>query len=292
MARAIASYGGDADALAADHQHVFGIACPPYESALLEPDGSLGGEVSDRARRAVAAAGVSSGPGGEPPDHLSAQLYALALVSGAEADAIDDGKDAEATRARALARHLLDGHLLRWLPSLAIAVARCGRAFPSALVETALDVALQHRSVLGAPDAADLDLALPPIALSLHEKGTGLDEIAALLARPARAGALLGRDDVARLGRASRTPRGFGDRATMIENLLRTGAQLGSLGEVIDAIAATLRATRDALGDERLADVPPALVAPWRARLDETCEVLERLRSAYGPQPAEGAPAP
>jgi TorA maturation chaperone TorD len=280
LAAAIAAYGGDLDALAADHQHVFGMSCPPFESAMLDPDGQLGRDTSDRVRRAFAAAGVAAGPHGEEPDHLATELYALALVAGAEADAVEDGEAELAARTRTHARHLLDAHLLRWLPAYASAVRRAGRVWPASLAHVIEEVALHHRSTLGPPDDADVDFDLPPLAISLDDDATGLADLARVLARPARAGGLVSRDDVARLGRSTGTPRGFGDRATLVENLLRAGAQLGSLEQVLDALSALLANARDELGADRLADVPAALRAPWRARIDETRALLATVREA------------
>lgn len=280
MASAIASYEGDLDALAADHQHVFGFSCPPFESALLDPRGHLGNETSDRVQRTLASAGIAEGPGGEPPDHLAAQLYALALLSGAEADAHGDAEAAIADRMRAQARQLLDTHLLRWLPMYATTVRRTKRPWPIALVHTIEEVALEHRAGLDTADDAGLAFELPPVDISLDDGATGLAEIARVLATPARAGALLSRDDAARLGRESDTPRGFGDRATLIENLLRAGAQLGSLDELLSALVTLLRGAQAELGEDRLSDIPLALRAPWRARIDETCALLARVSEA------------
>ncbi|MGE0789261.1 MAG: molecular chaperone TorD family protein [Sandaracinaceae bacterium] len=279
MRAAIASYA-DPDQLAADHQHVLGFSCPPFESAMLDPDGQLGRETSDALQRTLAATGVVSGPGGEEPDHLATQLYALALLAGAEADALEDGELTIASGLRERARHLLDAHLLRWLPAYASAVRRADRPWPSALLHTTLEVVLEHRSGLGPIDDDDAAFVLAPLALSLDEDATGLDDIARVLARPARAGALLSRDDAARLGRASATPRGFGDRATLFENLLRAGAQLGSLEHVVDSLISLLRSTQAELSDERVRDIPPCLRDPWRTRVDETCALLTRLRDA------------
>lgn len=278
MARAIASYGGDLDALAADHQHVFGFACPPFESALLDPAGHLGNAMSERVHRDLAAIGVAEGPGGEGPDHLAAQLYALALLTGAEADALEDAENAIAERLRGQARQLLDAHLLRWLPTLAAAVRRGGRAWPIAVMHTIEEVVLEHRSTLGALDEAQLGFELPPLGVSLEEDETGLADIARLLGCPARAGVLLSRDDLARLGRMTGTPRGFGDRATLIENLLRAGAQLGSLESILDALGVLLDQVQRELGDERLADVPLSLRMPWQVRIDETRALLATVR--------------
>lgn len=278
MASAIASYAGDLDALAADHQHVFGMSCPPFESAMLDPDGQLGGETSERLRRTLAEVGIAAGPGGEEPDHLAAQLYALALLAGAEADALEDGELAIAERLRAQARRSMDAHLLRWLPTYGAAVRRAARAWPSALMEAMEGVALHHRSALGAFEGDPL--ALPSIGLTLDDEETGLADIARVLARPARAGVLISRDDVARLGRSSATPRGFGDRATLIENLLRAGAQLGTLDELLEALGALLAGARAELDGERFADVPLALRAPWQARIDAIGALLAKVREA------------
>lgn len=275
MAAAIASYP-DPDELAADHQHVFGFVCPPFESALLDADGTLGGETSARVERSIADCGLGRGPGGEPPDHLATQLHALALLSGAEDDATEDGQGPIASGLRERQRAILHEHLLRWLPMLSLAVRRSERAWPTAFIDTVLDVALHHASELG-PGASEL--VLPPLALSLEDAETGISEIARALARPARAGALVTRDDIARLGRATSTPRGFGDRTTLMENLLRAGASLGSLEDVLGSLAALLAGVRAELDDERFTDVPRALRAPWRARIDETCAVLDRMRA-------------
>lgn len=280
LASAIAAYGDDLDALAADHQHVFGFSCPPFESALLDPEGHLGNETSDRVQRTLAAAGIAEGPGGEAPDHLAAQLYALALLAGAEADADRDGELAIAERMRAQSRHLLDQHLLRWLPTFASAVRRAGRPWPVALVHTIEEVALQHRGALGSADEADLSFELPPLALSLEEGSTGLADIARVLATPARAGVLISRDDIARLGRKTDTPRGFGDRATLIENLLRAGAQLESIDEILGSLLDLLREAKAELGEDRLSDVPSSLRLPWQARIDETCALVATISAA------------
>ncbi len=273
MAEAIASYGGDLDALAADHQHVLGLSCPAYESVLLDPEARIGGEIGDRVRRVV-------GKGRDPADHLASELEALALFAGAEADAEQDAERAIAEQMRARARHLLDAHLLRWLPTLAAAVRRAGRPWPAALLQAIEDVVLQHRSVLGAADRADLAFVLPPLGLSLDDPDTGLAEIALALARPARAGCLVSRDDIAALGRGTGTPRGFGDRATLIENLLHSGAELGSITDVVEALSRLLQSARAELDAGRLADVPPELRAPWKERIDLTCALLDRLREA------------
>jgi len=280
IATAVASYRGDLDALAVDHQHVFGFSCPPFESAMLDPEGHFGNETSDRVRDALAATGIAEGPDGEEPDHLATQLYALALLAGAEADAREDGETATALGMQARARRILDAHLLRWLPSYALAVRRTARAWPAALMHTIEETVLLHRSCVGAPEQGDVAFELPPLGVSLDDEATGLEDIARVLARPARAGLLISRDDAAYLGRSSNTPRGFGDRVTLIENLLRAGAQLGTIGHVLSSLGELLDEVSAQLTAERLADVPIELRAPWQARIAETRALLERMREA------------
>jgi TorA maturation chaperone TorD len=266
----------DRDELFADHEHAFGFACPPFESVFLDPEGTLGNATSDRVRAALAATGVERGPGGEEPDHLATMLAALGHACGAEADALEDGRTAIADRLRALERHLLDAHLLRWLPLFSCAVERTERTWPVALARAIEGVVLEHRSALGPSDRdADFGLAGSPLAL---DDDVGLAEIAAYLTVAARSGAFLSRDDLARLGRATRAPRGFGDRVVTTENLLRSAADLDVLADLVDRMRADLGAISSELSGERFADVPFALRRPWIDRIARTRALLERLR--------------
>lgn len=266
----------DLDELLADHEHAFGLTCPPFESAFLDPGGVLGNEASERVRAAVATAGVASGPRGEEPDHLATILSALGRLCGAEADALEDGRSPIADRLRDLERRILDEHLLRWLPTFACAVARTERAWPVALARSIEGVVLEHRSSLGAGGCASVfALAGAPLELEEH---VGLAEIAAYLTVPARSGAFFSRDDLARLGRSTRAPRGFGDRRVLTENLLRSAADLDVLGSLLDRMDENLAALAAELARERFSDVPAALREPWVDRIAHTRALLERLR--------------
>lgn len=270
----------DIDALLADHEHVFGLVCPPFESALLDPGARLGGAISDRVRATLSQIGVVEGPGGAEPEHLATELYVLALLSGAEADALADDAAAACQHMRGLAQKLLDAHLLRFLPMYALAVRRSERPWPIALIDTIEEVVLEHRAGLGAPNPEDLRFELPEPAIGLDAEETGLAEVARFLATPARAGVVITRDDILRVGRSTSTPRGFGERALVLENLLRSAAELGSLEPVIDSLSALVVRTSTALGHARLADVPPAFVEPWRWRSAWTGALLGRIREA------------
>jgi TorA maturation chaperone TorD len=273
--RAAVDRYADRDELLADHEHAFGFSCPPFESAFLDPGAVLGHETSDRVRAAVASAGVERGPSGEEPDHLATILSALGRLCGAEADALEDGRAPIVARLRGLERRLLDEHLLRWLPIFACAVERTDRAWPVALVRSIVGVVLEHRSSLGAGSASAFALGGAPLVLEEH---VGLAEIATYLTVPACSGAFFSRDDLARLGRSARAPRGFGERSVLTENLLRSAADLDVLGELVDRMHADLEALAAELAGERFSDVPIALREPWIDRIAHTRALLERLR--------------
>ncbi len=261
----------DLDELAADHQHVFGFCAPPLEGLLLDPEGNAGGLGAERVAETYTTLGYEPDPTREEPEHLATQLRALALLCGAEADALEDGRAPLAAAMRDQQRHLLDAHLLRWVPLFVATVQRIGRPFPTALV-TQLDVSLRHhRDGLGAVEPPTWQLAEP---LDLDDPEVGLREIARYLTTPARAGVFLSRHDLTELGRALRLPRGFGGRTRMMHQLLTAAARFDGLG----ALAASMEALV-ARSDAAIAPWGVA-VAPWRARSRQTGVLLARLGSA------------
>ncbi|MBW2463698.1 MAG: molecular chaperone TorD family protein [Deltaproteobacteria bacterium] len=280
LAEALDSYA-DLDDAAADHQHVFGLSVPPFEGVYRDPEGQVGGACTDRLRDRYAALGFAHDPRGEGVEHLSTQLRALAFLSVAEADAREDDATPQLDAVCDLARDFLDAHLLLWLPSFAVAARAAGRALPTAIVDQIMDVVVIHRQGLDVPDDhANYQLQGEP--LDLDDPAVGIREIAAALAVPARIGALLTRDDIARVGRGQRVPRGFGERRTTIHNLLNSAAGLGSLGGVVDDLRALLSERRHVLDDRRFRTVPGLgdRVGVVRARLLATDEVLARLSEA------------
>lgn len=280
LAEALDSYANLDDA-AADHQHVFGLSVPPFEGVYRDPEGQVGGECSDRLRDRYAALGFAHDPRGEGVEHLSTQLRALAFLSVAEADACEDDATPQIDAVRALARDFLDAHLLLWLPSFAVAARAVGRALPTAIVDQIMDVVVSHRQGLDVP-AVPADFQLPGAPLDLDDPAVGIREIAAALAVPSRIGALLTRDDIARVGRSQRVPRGFGERRTTIHNLLNSAAGLGALGGVIDDLRTLLSERRYVLDERRFRTVPGLgdRVGAVRARLLATDEILARLSEA------------
>ncbi|MCA9717368.1 MAG: molecular chaperone TorD family protein, partial [Myxococcales bacterium] len=271
LAAAIA--GRELDELAADHQHVFGFSVPPLEGLFLDADAGAGGESAARVRETYAAIGYRVDPTQDEPEHLATELRALAVLSGAEADALEDDKRVVVAELRRLQARLLDAHLLRWLPIFSAAARRVGRPFPSALVRQIEQLVRMHRDALGDADAREPGPALGE-TLDLDDPELDLRDIARFLTTPARAGVFLGRGDIARVGRAFRLPRGFGGRALMMQHLLRAAARFDTLAELTAALVAIV--------DESDAQLRSwgACADPWRARASATREALARLGRA------------
>ena len=272
LAEALDGYP-ERDEAEADHQHVFGFVVHPFEGAFLDPRGEVGSTRGAALHARYEAFGYRPPAKGEDPEHLATELRALGVLSGAEADAAADGKADIVGHLRELQRGFLDEHVLRWFGALASAARRSGRAWPTALLAQLEDLLALHRGELGGAVEA------PPLEgkpLALDDPETDLRGIARFLTTPARAGLFLGKDDLARVGRALELPRGFGSRALMTQNLLRSAVRFGRLGEVTAALGAILAAWEEEIDASPFA----AQLAPWRQRGATTKGALEELGAA------------
>lgn len=276
---AAAMEGRTSDELAVDHHHAFEWAAPPVEGAYLDP-GRTAGPRADALYPLYREAGfVRDGAPiaeGQNAEDLSTILRALAFLSGAEADAIEDGHAGAMERTRELSRRLLDEHALAWVPVWAAAVRRLERAFPTALAEAVEELLLMHRGGLaGAPRPVEL----PDAPALLDDESTGLREIGEWLSTPALCGAFLTREDIKRLGRGVDVPRGFGSRAQILINLLRSAASYDAFRELLGGLDVELGAHVEALAAPRYEGVAE-LVAPWRRRVEETRATLRKVERA------------
>ena len=285
LAHEMASEPALLDAIAVDHEHAFGWAVPPFEGAFLDPQRSIGGEATDALWAIFSAAGFQPDVSREDVEHLATSLRCLAFLTGAEADAIEDGHDGAMQHVRGLSRRLLDEHLLRWVPTFARAVRRTGLAFPHALASQIEALLVTHRASLGEPPRR-FELLEPGV--DLDDAETGLREIGEHLATPARCGAFLSRDDVTRIGRGLKVPRGFGERTQLIINLLRSAASYDALDALLEALEAELGRQGDAMAAPHA--IMEELVRPWRERLRATVALLSRVRAEaarFGAEPNE-----
>ena len=273
----------DAEQAAADHYDLFHLNVFPYASLFLDAAGQLGGPATDAARRLFLQAGYAADTARESADHVGHALGLLAFLSGAEADAWEDGLADEAARMQRLQRRFFDAFLLWWLPAFAYAVRRHNHPFYTPLSDLTLDLALDHRTALGpSEEAAEPGLPLPdPLAL-LDEAKTGLKDIADYLTTPAWSGLYLSRADIGRLGRAEHLPRGFGARALMLANLLRAAADFDCLDPLLTQLQDLVTAWQSYY--QTLAERPvPGLgvvTKVWLVRLDLTKRMIDRMHKA------------
>ncbi len=119
----------------------------------------------------------------------------------------------------------------------------------------------------------------PPL---LDDDKTGLREIANYLATPPWSGLYLSRADLGRLGRAERLPRGFGPRARMLANLLRSAATFDRLDPLLNQLAGMIQTWRShyAALAEREVPILEMVAQTWLERLDATEEIITRMRAA------------
>ncbi|MEZ4337711.1 MAG: molecular chaperone TorD family protein [Sandaracinaceae bacterium] len=268
--------GRDDEALAVELERATGWAAPPFEGAYLAADATIGGASTDALWSLFSSAGYRPDLRRADAEHLATTLRCLAFLSGAEADAVRDAHGGAIERTRALSRRLLDEHALRWVPVWAAGVRRVGLAFPAALATAVEDLLLAHRSTL--PDAVP-GFALPPLELDPADPETDLRAVATALVTPARSGLVVTRADLERLGRGVSVPRGFGERAQVTLNLLRSAARFEVFETLLEHLVGELEAQRAGLEDPRYAQIR-SLVEPWRRRAAEMQGVLRAMRAA------------
>lgn len=220
----------DFDELAADYQHLFGFNLYPYQSLFLDSSGLLGGEITAGVLIAYEEAGFDVGVSSESADHIGHELRLLAYLCGWEAGATDSpGAGAIIARQRAF----LEGHLLRWLPALVLAIRQGRMPFYASLAWLTLELAAEHWASLG-HEPAVFELPEPPDLLA--DEQTGLKEIVAYLLTTVYSGLFLSRDDIGRLARELTVPRGFGGRGQLLLNLLRSAANYDALPAVLELL--------------------------------------------------------
>lgn len=277
----------DADEAAAIHYQLFGLNVFPYASLYLDDEGRIGGPVTDYVRHQFRPIDLGIELSQESADHLGHELIFLGFITGAEADAQADSAEAEIARMQHIQRQFLDRHLLWWLPVFTHAVRRQKHSFYRTLAELTLELVLDHRAALAPEVAGPLTPALDDPPDVLEDESTGLKDIAGFLTRPAWSGGYLSRDDITRLGRSERVPRGFGDRTQMLANLLRSAAEFDRLDSVMDRLCTWLDDWHAYYRTLREKDTPcvEAVADFWLERGENTVCVIQRLQTAAGGTP-------
>jgi TorA maturation chaperone TorD len=266
------------EAIAADHCFVFDLTVPPFEGLVRDPEARVGNEVASRVQQTLSELGIELA-GDAESEHLAVQLEVMARLCTREAEATSEE---ERSLARAGCATMLDRHLLGWLLVYESAVARCGREFPTALIAQIVDLVLDHRGALGAAVAASYLVGEGDLDLDLDDEKTDLRAIAGYLSTPEACGVLFTRDDITRVGRQVRVPRGFGGRRLLLLNLVRSAAQLGELENVLAGLRSIVVEQRDSLSARAAAaeGLVEAQIEPWSEKVTRCLQVLDRLAEA------------
>jgi hypothetical protein len=260
----------DQETLEVDHTQAFGFHVFPYAGVFLHPSAHAGAAAAELFP-SYRALGFDPGTAGPGVDHLSTILLALGHASLAEARL--DPASSERQSIENGARDLIDRHVLSWLPVWVGAVGRLGRVWPTALANQILDLVSLHRASLGT--GSRVVLSLEPLP-DLDASETDLRVIAEALTTPVIAGIFLSRHDISALARARRAPSGFGSRADMLENTLRSAASYGMFAELSKDLRVLYEVSCDALTTTGCAED----VAPWKRRGGQAIALLERLGAA------------
>lgn len=262
----------DDDARAAAHHRALSLDILPWQSVFLSETGLLAGPVAAAVSEGYARAGHRPHRTDAEPDHLGVELYALGDLSAREALALEVGEDPAPVRESA--RRLLDEHLLRWLPALAVASRAHGHPLWARVVQTALELAAAHRAELPG-QMPTFELPSPPPLLD--DPKTGLRRVIDVWLRPAFSGVFLGRGDFEALAEAAGVPRSFGSRRQQLEGALFAAVDHQRLGALLDALQERLVEATDAYREIEALGV---VVDPWLARLEQTQDDVARMRAA------------
>jgi Nitrate reductase delta subunit len=264
-----------------EHADLILFQAYPYASVYLGDEGMLGGEARDRI------AGFFRAVGAEPPaepDHLGALFAALAELAD---EGNRDGADARrAAAALAARRALFWEHVASWMPPYLALLRRAAKGFYAAWADLAEAVLAAEAETLG-PDRR-LSLHLRAAAALPGGRGTGVEDLIALVLAPVRSGFVITRGDLLRgaaeLGLGCRA----GERRYALRSLLEQGpaAVIGWLAG--EANRQSLAMARSPLG---------ATAGWWSERASATAGWLEglaadaaRAADAAGAAAADAAP--
>jgi hypothetical protein len=275
----------DLEQLAAEHHAAFSLGVFPYAGVFLDASASAGAW-DDRVRHYYARAGFRPVLDELGADHLGIAFAFLSFVTGAQADALDDGRAAIAASLDPLLAEFLDVCVLSYLPALVCAVEP---GFWATILNEALAVIAEHRARLPGPihPACLLEVGDP-----LADPHTGLREITEHLLTPAASGLFASRADIAAWGRAQALPRGFGSRGIMLDNLLRSAVEYGQLAPLLAALDDCLALRDHALAQLAATYELDSTDEPWREALARTRGFLARISPWTSKPSTTTQPAP
>jgi len=264
-----------ADALAAEHYRVLTHDMMPVASAFLEPDGMLGGQVSEQVWAMMDASGFRPETSSYAADHLSNELRFLGFLVRNELLLKAD--------------EFYIRHLSSWLPILRYGLRRSESSYfeqiEQALEKTVSKVAI----VTGIPNeiateqsSERISYTYPPLpteSLDLDNDRSGLADIGRFLATTPESGLHVSKTRLAVVARSLRLPTGFGSRARLVEGMLRSAGQYDALSDVCDFFDAETQHMDEVWKREQRKGEAHWAKA-WAAKLTKSRKVTDRLRGA------------
>lgn len=263
----------DWEAAAAAHYDLFGLQVFPVAGAFLDPDGSVGGPLTERAATALRVLGLPMRFADAGPEHLTGLLDGLGQLSAQEATAYGEARPGEARERRSGAQSLIRAHILPWWAPFEVAVRRQGEdSLFAALTKLIRWLVWDHLQDDERTVALTVDWSGPALPELLQRSDVGLKKLAEHLIRPVACGAHLSRSSLSAVGRRAQVPSGFGSRRDQMDTLLGSAVQMDRWRTLMEALALEVR------GQLRLLDeLPVALATPWRTRLRKTSAGLDAM---------------
>lgn len=274
-------------ALAADFERLLLREVPLFESVFRSDDGRRGGPVvadvvawyhrhdfDEDGRWRVAS-----------PDHLGMELRFLAHLAATEAAAWADDRPEEACRAVEAQRDFLAAHLGQWGEVALAALARRAGGGPFAALAAAAAELLAEESarLRSAPDHP----GMPAVEAEPPPRAAGPARIARWLLAPARCGAFLDAEDLARAAAAIRAPWRPSDARAQFRHVVEAAADGGDLDTLLSALRPAVERWRDRhAAEEGRREADRRVWRWWRLQAEETLRFLDRL--AAPPPPAAG----
>lgn len=270
----------DLDEAAAAHYRLFGLNVFPYESIFLDDSGLIGGRLTEGVLHSYHHFGFEDEFAEYPPDHIGQELAAMAYLCLAESEALANEDEDRVAVVQSHQASFLQNHLLRWLMPFVLSVKEQGNEFYTAVSNLLTALIYDHYQSLSSESGLFVqEWSLHDFPNLLNDSGTGLKEIAAFFSIPAYSGIYLSREDVGRLARRLKLPRGFGDRRQLLTNLMRSAGQYEQFPALMKALETTLLDWQKAYGSllDRMPQLQP-FVKPWQERTTNTIQLIARLQ--------------
>lgn len=250
------------DALLAIHQGLFGFAVPPFAGVFLGEEGLSGGVVETRGVELLRAHGLNPELAGASRGHVSGVLRTASLVArGGSLGALGS---------------FIARDCLPWVPALGMAVRREGNEKYADLIDVAVILLLEVSAT-----GLEPGFSLPDRDPALSDPATSVKDLAGYLTTHVFTGLYVGRGTVRRLSRQSASPSGFGGRALMLANLLKSAASYGEIDGVLDGLREEVQGFRLGWTQwEAHGGVLAEWSQFWKGRLDRTERVIDSVRTA------------